>query len=422
MLPPKIDPSFNPLPPSQEQSFYVNLRPLGSVAGAKKFDFSSGKNSELCIDLSKTELMVKFRLLTSAGKVMDDLDAEGKEKLGLINNVLGSLFSGLTVYLNNQVVSQCSNHHYSSYISSLLNYTSSYQSSILSAAGWSDVSLDSVGTDTAFAYNNYKDQVLTSGVVTVKGRIQSPIFLQEKLLPPNVELTVSLLQNDPKIFVYTNLADMPTVEILDCQLSLRYIKLKPSLLQALTSSLISRPYLINFARTEIRTFALAKGMTRYSAHNIHFGKIPSRTIAFFVSTDNYQGKKDSSPYKLTNVNLKDHRFIYNSVNLPPTKIEYDMSKKAGVELYFHVCKQLGLDVAGPTPNYSYGMFSNDTFLLAQSFTSDVSVSEATTPGMVGSIGLELDFASALEANVTMLLYSQYDDGLVTIDKDTVTVS
>jgi hypothetical protein len=419
-LPSKINPLYNPPPASQEQSYVVNFRPLGSIVGAKKFDFVSGKTSDSCIDLSKTELLLSFKLKDSDGKDLGDLAKD--KKLGLCNNILGSFFSGLTVSINNQVVSQCSNQHYLDYITCMLNYPEGYKDTILTAAGWSTISADGVGSDVADAYTKSKDLVAKSATVTVRGKIHSPIFRQEKLLPPGVELSISLVQNDPKVILYTDLEKLPMIEIVDCQLSLRYIKLKPSLLTALTSSLNKNPYLINFARTEIRSFSLAKGLTSYSAHNIHFNKIPSSVIALFVPSANYQGDAAKSPYKFSNVNLIDHKFVYNGVAIPPIKLDYDMSGKKGVELYYHVCKQLGLDTAGPTPFYSYSMFTNDTFLLCQNFANDVSVSEQTIPGQSGTLGAEFTFSKALDENTTLLLISQFDDGLITIDNDLVVVS
>jgi hypothetical protein len=418
-LPSKIDPSFNPPPESQEQSFFVNLRPLGSLAGAKKIDFSSGKNTECCIDLSKTELLLKFKINGPDGKPY--ATAPTGKKLGLVNDILGSFFSGLGVSLNNQLVSQCSNQHYLDYLTCMLEYDREYWSTILSAAGVSQISISGIGDEKDFAYTTSSVAVAKSAVVTVKGRIHSPLFMQEKLLPPGVELSLSLVQNDPKVLLYTDIDPLPTIEIVDCQLSLRYVKLNPPLLNALMTSMATNPYLISFSRTEIRAFSLAKGLTSYSAHNIHFNKIPSRAIVLFVPSANYQGDITNSPYKFSNANLREHRFVYNGVNLPATKIDYDMSKKDGVGLYYHVCKQIGLFDKTPPPRYTYEMFANDSFLIAQDFDNDVSISEQTLPGKSGSLGLEVEFASALAANMTMLMISQFDDGLVTIDNDQVSV-
>jgi hypothetical protein len=203
---------------------------------------------------------------------------------------------------------------------------------------------------------------------------------------------------------------------------LRYVKLRQDLLTTLQNEMKLRPYLMNFSKIEMRAFSIASGATSFSAHNMHYGNIPSRMLVMFLPTVNFQGTKGTSPYKFSNVNLNNHSFVYNSVSLPPQKIEYSMDKSKGVELYYHVCKQLGLTSPGITPYYTYKMFLNDTFILAQDFRSDVSISEQTQPGTFGSLGIELSFASALTANTTMLALSQFDDALITISGESVVVS
>lgn len=133
-LPNSIRPDFLPnLHAGNENSYIIRHRPLSSLTNASRVDFLTNKSSDL-IDLSGTQLAVKFRLVKNDGS---ELDAVANPTfIGTCNNMRGSLFSSLAVTLNSQLVTQCQSQAYLEYFCSILNYTADYRETALISSGF----------------------------------------------------------------------------------------------------------------------------------------------------------------------------------------------------------------------------------------------------------------------------------------------
>jgi len=418
-LPPVIDPAHDQIATSvpTEQSFIVKLRPQSSVTGSNKVDFSTNKNPNCCIDTSATQLSVRFRIIQKDGSAFTVLEKD--KYVGTINNILGSFFNSMTISINSQQIYQTNNQHLLDYFSTILNYSSEYRQNVLYSSGWDEESGVDVGKVGSAALKNNCERVALSKEVYCIGKIKAAFFQQGKFLPINTQLSLSLVQSPNDLFLLTNVADV-RVELLDCELHLRYVKLTSPVLSALQSALDTTPYLIPLKRTEIRTFTLSSGLSSYTAHNLHLGKIPNLVYFCMIPTSSFKGEIASSTYAFSHANLNNFKFFYNDVVLPG--IKFNMEKKDSIELFNYVSNQLNLQVNGQTPGFSHLKFANNFFIVAQSLSSDVSVSALSSPGSVGTLGLELGFSTALTASHTLVLVSQFEKSCIKIDKDQVTIS
>jgi len=423
-LPSVIDPSYvttmNAMP--SEDSYVIKYRPLSGAKGSNKIEFSSTRSPDCVIDLSATQLSISFKVLLADGKNVPAVipASEGVEAqyLGTVSDMLGSYFTSMSVSLNNTLLYQNSHQNYLSYVVNLVNYSQDYRKSVLYGSGWGEYGADNVGSSEGAAFKTSASRISESRECHLIGKLNSPLFMQHKMAPCNVELGLSLIQSAPELFLITNLKSALKLELQSAELHVRYIRLKSSLLSPLQEALNKSAYKISFARTEVRSYTIPIGFSSFTQHNVHYGPIPSKLIAFMVPTKNYKGSFLTSPFKFSHANLNSFCFMYNNTEIPLNKISFNMKEGRAEELFDHVNRQLGVSTSPTTtPSFTYENFTQDFFMLAQLLNIDVTSSASTFPGTMGTLGISLGFQDNLTESITLVLISQFANSVISIAPD-----
>lgn len=417
-LPAAIDPTylnFSSAPPS-EKSVLVRLRPLGIVTGASRIDFSTGKINDCVIDPSSVEINVTVRMVDSKGAELKDL-TDG-QYLMAANGCLNSLFQSIVLTLNGKQIYQSTHFNYVSYLCTTLNCTSDYKASVGRSFGWFDVA--STSEMLSVPAKEHMKIFLNSTKAQFVGKLSCPALSSNKFLPPNCDLGISLSLAPPEVFVVSNVADVK-YEICDIEMQLRYIRLEAPLLLTLREQMKSKPYLFPYQNCETRAITLPKGVTAYSIPNLHITKIPSRIIFTFILTSTFQGDVKLSPYTFTPANLNYFSYTLNGVRVPLNQLKFSTAtKESMIELFHYSNSQLNLDAEGPSPNLSLLKYSGDHFFVATNFGKDISANDLTSPDRLsGALSLDLNFSTALAANHTLLVISEFSKSVVSIYPDGV---
>jgi len=109
----------------------VSYNPIASLDGASSIEFVCLGNGETYRDLSSVYLRLVVQL-----KKNNNNSIEGNA-VGVVSNILHSIFRSSSVYLNNILVSQSDNYyHYRAYLQTILNYGSDASESHLASQGY----------------------------------------------------------------------------------------------------------------------------------------------------------------------------------------------------------------------------------------------------------------------------------------------
>jgi len=414
MLPPFIDPAYAKIQsfPQDQESFIVKLSPNSSLVNAKNIEFTSVRSNECVLDLQNIYLSFEFRLVKSSGGNLDALDP--KNYLSIINDAHSSLIAQLSISINNQVVEQTNHFNVLSHLINNLNHTADYRKSILRVAKYEEEAAGTVGQKTSSSFKENQKDVAESKVNYVINKINSPLLMQEKCLPVGCELTISITLPSNELFILTDLTDVK-LEVLNSNLFIRYKRLGQATLNELKNSLNSKPYIIPYKKTNVRAISLQKGITTYTCHNLHLGKVPNKIICMMIETSKMLGDLAHSPYSYSHFNLKRYSFYLNNISLPTNEVVFDASKDDFIQLFHHNNIALNLISSGVTPSISLEKFKKEFFCLVQNFNVDVSTSPQNLLNQPGSVGLNLEWAVALPENVSLLVISEYSDSQIIID-------
>ena len=144
---------------------------------------------------------MKFRILKETG---EDLDADSK--VYPVNNLFHSMFSGIDLYLNNNLVTKNSDSSpYRAYIENLFSYGSDVKENQLNAAEfWYE--------DEPTKFEHIKDKSITdrgapvgrSKVVELQGRLHLDLAMQEKYLPNGIQMKIRLSRCSPRFCLMTD--------------------------------------------------------------------------------------------------------------------------------------------------------------------------------------------------------------------------
>ena len=120
------------IPPTQtslEKGHWVDFQPVSSVSDGGPITFLC-PGTEDYVNLSKTTLVIRAKVTKANGA---DLDAD--MKVGVMNNLLDSLFKQVDVFLKEKQVTQATGTYaYRAYLETLLNYGPAAKKSQLTAS------------------------------------------------------------------------------------------------------------------------------------------------------------------------------------------------------------------------------------------------------------------------------------------------
>lgn len=415
-LPPSVDPahvSHSSAPPT-EQSVVVALRPLGNIADSTSIEFNTGKHSDVVIDPQSIQLNIKIKVTDDKNVALAALT--GKQHMCAANGMLNSFFSAITVKANNQQVYYSHHHNYVSYLTTILNTTSDYRSSVLRASGWFETG--GVIDVASLAAKDFIKVFDGSKEVILAGKLECPFFQSSKFLPVGTELGISLTRAPTEVFLVTDITTGIKLHLLEAELTLRYIRLEPPLLAAI-GELASKPYLYPYRHVETRAITLPSGIANYAVQNLHIGRIPSLVIFTLIASTDYKGLLSRSPYIFTPAGLNGFFFSLNGVKIPVRELKFDCGSVDGiVPLYNYVNEQLGISTQGASPNLTIAKYQEQNmFFVAQNLKRDVSSSSLSSPARGGSLSLELSLKTALTASHTLLIFSEFSRSIVSFNPD-----
>jgi hypothetical protein len=413
-LPPQINPQWRPNPDSAEMSMVTQIRPISLLSGNNRVEFIVPKYNEYCVDLAATKLAFSFKVAKEDGTKPK---VETGKHIGTINSMLDTMFSQISIKVNNEQITSCTNNHILAFFSKYMNYSAEYRRSVLASNRFFESAFSTEGKYAGIAFQALEELVKDAKTCKCIGTLPHPFFATPKLLPPGVELNIALTQSNSDLFLQGDISDKVKVHLTDVYLLVRLIKLESNILNSINESLNKSAYIIPFKHTVVKSYTLPKGETAVSLYSLFYGNLPSRVYCLQVPTAAFLGSLATTPLVFVNNELKSYAFNFNGVTVPVQKVSFTLPGD-GIDLFHHVNNVLGFNKDQHTcPGIPYDKYCNDLFFIAENLDSDCSVSNATLPFTPGSLSLSMDFNKPLSENTTLVVIAEFSQSYVQIDKN-----
>jgi hypothetical protein len=260
-------------------------------AQSKVFEFQVEGNSEHCIVLNQCYLKftatIKGKAKRTSGQTVTEVDIGGtpEPKVFPVNNIFHSAFESAEVYLGLQATTKVDKHNaYVGYINTLNGYGPQPLGTYHQLQGWakdtagSMDSLDSVFAERAKLFT--VDGKECSG--EFMGRICSPIFLQDKILPPQVPMRV-ILKRSEDAFALMHEDGEFSLTITDAVFIVRKVAVTPSVRESyMRIAEQGNPLLYYLKTPSVNYYSIQQNSTQFMRDDLFMGKLPRRVIIGMV--------------------------------------------------------------------------------------------------------------------------------------------
>ena len=396
------------------------------------------------VDLSETlmVLVCSIRQKNKEGNTSPYLK-DDSEAVGPVNNFMHSLFSQITVSLNNKIVENTNGYYpYRSYIENTLNYNVDAKNSHLRSCLYikDDSNKMNVFNTTATrtvtkkennvevkteepqeinsGWVNRRQVFITSKDVQLCGALNLSVFNTNKYLLPNIPITVTLTRSKNDFCLMGNKNNIDYMVSIDkCKLFFRKVKIAPSIIDLHLKALHEG----NSAKYPIRRISnlaltIKSGSIKSDELQLTSGKIPRRVIVGLVDHAGFSGRFSENPFFFQNFGLTNLTLYVNGVPHPNANgMDFDFENDNYMIGYHGLHKSLHRGVWENGCAISYFEYKNANTFFVFNLTPDLCDFDHFNYPQNGILKLGYTFANELTKTVSLICYFEYDD-IIEINK------
>jgi len=318
----------------------------------------------------------------------------GTNDVAVINAIASSMFSKLDFFINQELVSSCSNYHIVSYLKTLLSYPLDYKQNELQESGFFFDESPNTIAESNSSYKKRKELIKESKLVEATSRVLDDIWLSDKLLLPNFDIKLRLERASSDLCLISPVETLKyKLSLEQCILFLKRNKIEEKIYHMHDNAGVIYPY----SKTVLRTFNVASGVTNATIENIFSsGTLPERLFVALTSTDAYNGKLNKYVYNFS-------RFDLTQIEIQVDNVASDnvlkISNTENLQAFHLLVDSLGLGfrtIGLNKSNYingnvifGYRLFGNDSNNIRN-----------------GKLSILLNFQGGCSENVTVLILGQ----------------
>jgi hypothetical protein len=350
-------------------------------------------------------------------------DPDNDPNAYVINNIFHSVFESVDVYVGNQATTKTDKHNpYNAYIRTLCTYGEEPLNTYFELCGWSK--------DTAGEFNSLSDDS-NKGLITRKslftgvphrgefiGRICSPLFFQEKVLPTQTGLRI-VLKKASDDFTLIHEKGNFELKIVDAVLMVQKVAAVPALIEGYMKMMEEDMPFQYFLRTpSINYYTIEAGSSQFMRDDLFMGKLPLRVIIFMVDTESYHGHRERNPFNFRDYGLTEICLYKDGIPYPRPPLKLDVGANKCAEAYHSYLLSLGCSYSDRAVTVSKDDFMDGYTMFSYDMSPDQlgSVHPGNLLNMNSNVRLEMKFKEAVKQNITLLVYSEMEH-LMEIHRD-----
>ena len=364
-----------------------------------------------------------FRLHGRMKITKQDGTALTNEKVAPVNNIFHSLWSKVTVKVNDVDIgdSTSSWYAYKAYLENHLSYSKSAKEKILSYKGYiSDTAgkFDDMGTTSADSANEgFKKRMkmfAASKWVYFCININCDITTLRKYLPPNTKFEFQYERMDDEFCLIS--ADKVTkyaIQLEDMRMSFK--RYTPSLKvyeEYLSKINNGKTPTLPIDRSLIKQYIVGSGSSDLSHFNLIRGdQLPEQIIIGVVEQTAFNGDITLNPFNFQNFDIREASLIVNGVH-EPTEL-YKLNADAGdkVDMFANFVENTGISTDDREFGISLEDYYGGSFLLAWDRTPDKCNRFHRHVMDSGSIDINIRLGNPLNKSVCVIVYATYSSDL-----------
>lgn len=400
----------------------VAYNPVTTLNNSSNIEFVVPGNGDTYKNLSSIYLRLLVELKDKKGDVpKGEENVEASKKIGVVNNLLHSLFRQCTVSLNNIQVCQDNDYHYKAFFQTILNYGADAVKTHLETTGWKmdEQELDSLSalSNPAFVERNswFESSTGFTKKLELYGKLHVDLFSQPRYLLNNVDLKVTLHKEKSDFYMLESSINSSDINILEANLFVEHVHLNPAVLLAHHQILAKTTAKYPFKRVSVRQYTIASGTSNLSIDNLIMNVKPNILLFTMLTNAAYSGSRHINPFNFKSFDLEQFVLYVDGRQTPSRPIVMKHSPTKGyltARAYNTLFSGTGLHYFNQGHQISKKLFDSCCFMLAFDLTADHSYSSiCSNPVSQCSIRIEGSFRKNLTEAITCLILCEYDSQL-----------
>ena len=309
---------------SVEEVQYINFGPRNGISEGSIIEFVIPGTSAEYIDLKRTRLKVKARIVMSDGTPI-----KPDNQVGLVNLSLSSLFRQVDVLLQDKIVSSEINicYPYKALIDVLLHYGFDLKEGELQSELYYKDSgnMDAVPPGNNPGLMKQVKYTQNSTEVTLEGPVHTDMFQQDRLIINGVKIVTKFHPFSKKFSLMTGDNHKYKVQITSAVLSVFHVKVSNAVILAQNEALSTSPALYPYWKSNFKTISVPSGITTVTSDDIFHGSVPSKLIVAMVKTSAFQGDYKLNPFNFINADVTSINISVDGQSVPSQPLRPDFS-------------------------------------------------------------------------------------------------
>ena len=347
----------------------------------------------------------------------------------------------MTLSMNGVLMTEQSNtYHYRAYLESLLNYSREEGATKLAPQGWVNqlnviaaMGATGANSDTPTTANwsgNAELRALTSRLLGQNWHTfiilpHFPPLKTVKCLVPGVQLDFELFLNPNTVYLMGTpnkgtftAKKFPAIHNEDIKVTLlmRKVALNATVYVRLQKERQLGKKIVRYpvVRSEIRTFSFDGRTTQWEQDNVFVGRFPDRAMVCLLHSNAFNGDMGRNPYAfqkfgVTQVrqSLNGEEYPYRTLQLTGTEAYEDL---LGYDRFLQAMGAYNENKIPMLLPSDWGQGKNCTLFLFNNVPSGkADDSQYRNPRQSGNVRLVIDFEAAVNHNITVLVWSEYEN-------------
>ena len=389
----------------------VKYSPINSFESSDTINFEIPGQPNLMI--KNVEVITKFKVQKEAATGLVNLNTE---EVTLVSNAANAMWKQVDILLNNKhaltnPMQQSSN--YESFFATILNVDQDRENMLfnnqafLLDQGADKAKADDVKNEGA---KKRSEVISKSKSVTLISDLHCTLFKGSKRLIPNLEFTISMTKNDPEFILMSKGTSKFKLVFEKVYLKVTYIQPEAFYLPLIEERLKSSPAIYEGHRTEISTFGIQSGVTKYLFNNIVRGALPHFMVFCIQDREAISGSYGTNPFTF---------YPFKSIQIYLNNQEYfseplETSKDDDTLMLNHFYQALGYDVKGTC------LINRDNFrahfMVPVALSRDRTVKFHHNLQEIVDFKVLIEFEGETKANQVLMVYAAYDQ-IIKIDAE-----
>ena len=395
----------------------IEIFPTGMVTDTGPYDFVIPSDGNEFTAMPLTRLHGEVEVTKLDGSKMTDAEMNA-----CVNLFPQTLFRQMELYVNGKQVADLStpSYPYKAFLQTHLGTTEDAKKITYFPEMWNKDTIDKensfvlTGEDKCESFAN-RHARLKQGKIWFSMILHVDFLQCRNLLMPGVELKLRLVRNDDT-FSLLGTTLTTKIKIHKLHLTIRRIKLDPSISIGFEKTLQTQPAVYPIANSKIKTYTIATGIQSERISQIFRGILPRQVIVGFVDSKAADGNINGNPCVFEHFKNNYFNGYINGEPIVPRAFQPDPDNSNYYREYRWFLDNTACILSNATHGITYKEFQTNSFFYIFDLSPDLCNSFHIHQPMAGTFDIQFAFKEALKKNITAIIYATFDEKII-IDKD-----